>query len=174
MHCPRETRTIVERERERSSYPYLRPRLPQPWMKQRSLLLVRKPSQRLLLQHHQVILPKETRKPRRNAKPHLFFRLHRQNHTRTRRARKVGKRADHHRLLTRRRSFAITSSTKVGAIKAISASTVIPRKSTMQKRKKRKQRFVEREREGKLFICWTKEEDILAMAEGDLYSWEQV
>ena len=35
-----------------------------------------------------------------------------------------------------------------------------------------KQRFVEREGEGNLFICWTKEEDMLAMAEGDWYVWE--
>ena len=90
------------------------------------------PRKRLLLHHHQVILPKGTRKPRRKTKLHLFFQLHRQKHTRTRRTRKAGRRVDHHHLLTRRRSSATTSSIKVGAVRVTSASTVIPRKSMMQ------------------------------------------
>ena len=66
-------------------------------------------------------------------KPHPFFPLLLRKLMPTRKGRGKGKEEDRHHLLTRRRSTATISSTRVVAIKVINVSTVILRKSMMPK-----------------------------------------
>ena len=85
-----------------------------------------------------MILRRWNPRPSRRAMQLQSFQHHprRPMPTRTRKAREG--REDHRHLLTRRRSFATTSSTKVDAIKVTNVYTVIPKRSMMQRWRERK------------------------------------